>query len=222
MQSTSENEKGNNKKNVHTILIILLLLVVAIGFSYAAFSKTLSGDTNKLGTGNISMSYTEPTDAEGYISITNALPMDDTTAKALTGTNEKFDFTVSTSASGSPGVISYTIAINKSSSVDTGYTSLSDDQIKIYLTKLDGTTEVPLMSPVLASTVLKSNTIGIIPVDSDKSSYLSHSHTQDNKTITSKFRFRMWIDKNVNSGSWTKDTKLQYKLKISVNGNLDI
>lgn len=223
-----QGENGKSRKrNAYTIAIILLLLVAIIGGTYAAFRKNITGDLNKISSGNISMSYLEPTDAEGFISISNALPMDDTTAKSLTGTNEKFDFSVSTSASGSPGIISYSIAVSKPSDDDSfkyddGYTSLLDDQIKLYLTKLDGSREVPLMSPVLASDVLKGNTVGTIPIDSDKTSYLSHNHNQDNKNITSKFRFRMWIDKDVNSGSWTKDTKLQYKLKLSVNGNLEV
>ena len=217
--------KNNKKRNIYTIAILLLLLIAIIGGAYAAFRKDVKGDLNKLTAGNISMSYLEPTDEEGYISVTNALPMDDTTAKSLTGTNEKFDFSVSTSASGSAGIISYTITVDKPSGsfqTDSGYTLLSDDMIKLYLTKLDGSTEIPLMSPVLASTVFKGSTIGIIPVDASKSSYLSHNHNQDGKNITSKFRFRMWIDKDVDSGSWTKDTKLQYKLRISVNGNLEV
>ena len=45
-----------------------------------------------------------------------------------------------------------------------------------------------------------------------------NSHNTANQTITTKYRLKMWIDSQVNASSWNASTKLQYKLKIKVDG----
>ena len=41
-------------------------------------------------------------------------------------------------------------------------------------------------------------------------------HTKDNNIQIDKYKIRVWIDKDVDASSWTKDTKQEYKFRIGV------
>lgn len=208
-----EEEKMNSKK-VFTILGAFVLVAAVIGVTVAAYTWQFTGTkTSTISTGNISMSLLESTDV---INVANALPIDDASAKALTGTNEKFDFAVTTSATGAPGTISYDIKITKVA-VDSGATALSDNQVKVYLTSLSGTstiTETQVVAPTKVSSIITSGTTGTLKGNIQK------NHSTANKTYTDRYRLRMWIDQDVDASSWTSSTKYQYKLKVSANGTL--
>ena len=207
-------EKGNNSKKLFAVLGVFALVAAVIGVAVAAYTWTFTGEgTNTISTGNISMSFLESSDV---LSITNALPIDDNSAKVKTGTNEKFDFAVSTSADGAPGTITYNLSISKVA-VDSGYTALSDDQVKVYLTSLSGTstiTETQVVAPTLVSSIITSGDSGTLL------SGVTADHTTANQTHTDRYRLRMWVAQDVDASSWTSSTKLQYKLKVSANGSL--
>lgn len=207
-------EENTNKKKFLMAIGALVLVVAVVGVAYAAYTWRFSGTaTSTISTGNISMSLLESTDT---ISVTNALPIDDNSAKVLTGTGEKFDFAVTTSATGAPGTINYNIGITKVD-VETGYTALADDQVKVYLTTLSGTstvTETQAVAPTLVSNIITSGNSGTLLAN------VSKSHTTANQTLTDRYRLRMWIAQDVDASSWTSATKYQYKLKVSANGTL--
>ena len=97
----------------------------------------------------------------------------------------------------------YDIKIEKLN-VDTGYTSLNNNQIKIYLTDYN---DKVLVNPTLISD-LPSNTI-----------YSRvNEHTPAKTEEIDKYKIRVWIDKNVDASNWTKDTKQEYKFRIGVSG----
>lgn len=212
-------EEIENKDKKHsiafTILGVFVLFAMLAGVAVAAYTWSFTGQANTIGTGTISMSFLESTSS---INITNALPMGDTTGIDQ-GANQSFDFAVTTNASGKPGNINYNISITRLA-VDTGYTQLADNQVKIYLAALVDGKEVQVVKPTLISAIITSGDTGTLTFDSDKTSYLTHIHTTANTSSTTKYRLKMWVDKNVDASSWTKDTKNQYKLKVNASGAL--
>ncbi len=116
-------------KNGLTIGALIIMLIMVIGISYAAFTYSgLGKKENTITTGAISMSYTE---SSNTISMNNALPTTDTTGKTRTNSGEYFDFTVKSSIAGNTD-INYEIAAKE----ETGNT-FSGNNIKYYLTSID-------------------------------------------------------------------------------------
>lgn len=209
-----DTEKNNKKHSIaFTILGIFVMIATIAGVSVAAYTWQYTSNANSIATSNISMSLLESTDA---IDITDAVPIKDATGKKQ---GNKFDFAVTTSASGKPGNINYTLSISKVD-VDTGYTALPDSSVKVYLAALTDDGEVEVMAPTLVSSIITSGNSGVLTFNSDKTSYLVHNHNTISENISTKYRLRMWVDENVDASSWTKDTKNQFKLKISASGTL--
>lgn len=213
-----EIETKKNRNVASTLLGIFVLIAAITGVAVAAYTWNFASDkTNSIGTGSISMTLLESTD---IINIEGALPVKDATGMTL-GSDESFDFAVTTYASGAPGNISYTLSITKVD-VDSGYTALADSDVKVYLSALTEAGEEQVMAPTLVSSIIKDGaTTGTLTLDADKTSYLTHSHATADSTKTTKYRLRMWIDSKVDASSWTKDTKNQYKLKIGASGTLN-
>lgn len=203
-----ENKRGQSK--ALTILAIFVLVATITGVAVAAYTWNFtSSKANTIGTGNISMSLLESNDT---INITNALPVKDATGMAL-GSDESFDFAITTQASGAPGNISYNISITKVA-VDSGYTALKDSDVKVYLSTLTSEGEDQVVAPTLVSSIITSGSTGTL------ASNLTHNHTTADQTKTTKYRLRMWIDSAVDASDWTASTKNQYKLKVSTSGTL--
>ena len=211
-------EIENKKKHsvAFTVLGAFILLVTMAGVAVAAYTWSYTGtNANTIGTGNISMSLLESTD---IINITNALPTSDASGMAL-GSEQSFDFAVTTQASGAPGNITYSLSITKVA-VDSGYTALPDDGVKVYLTALTDGGEVQVVKPTPVSDIITSGETGTLTFDSGKTTYLTHNHTTANTTKTTKYRLRMWVDQQVDASDWDENTKNQYKLKIGTSGSL--
>ena len=216
-----EKIKTNNNKHNKFITLItgFSLFVFIIGLSFAVYYWQFTGKKNTISTGDVSISLLEDVDS---INIENALPISDTQGISLThdsGNSGVFDFAVTTYASGEPGDITYTISITKAD-LDAGYSSLEDDQIKVYLVAFEGSNETQVMKPTLVSDLIDSGTTGNLTFDTDKVNYLTHIHTTANTTQTQKYRLKMWIDGNADVSDWNSSSKLQYKLKVNVNGHL--
>jgi hypothetical protein len=201
-------EDNSSKKIVLSVLGIAILIVAVVGISYAVFATTLTGTKeNTLTTGTISMTYTEDTNG---ISITNAMPTSDTDGKALTGTNNVFDFTVSSTITGVT-TINYEVVAEKV----TVATPIADDQVRLYLEKdVSGTyTATPITStpqPFTATTVASS-------LGSPAGVMLLYSGTFTNSTATSntysdKFRLRMWLA----STATIDGTSKSFQVKVDV------
>lgn len=211
-----EIETKKKHSALFTILGIFVLVAAIGGVAVAAYTWTFtSGNANTIGTGNISMSLLESNDV---INIPNALPTTDNTGKSY-GTDKSFDFSVTTSASGAPGNIAYTISLTKLTATE-GYTRLPDANVKVYLTAVENGNETVVVSPTLMSAIITSGDTGVLTFDSGKTSYLTHVHTTVNQSKTTKYRLRMWVDYNTDASSWTSATKNEYKLKIAVSGSL--
>lgn len=207
-----EIEKRRGHSKLFTVLGVFVLLAAVAGVAVAAWTWTyVSPNTNTIGTGNISMTLLESTDV---INIQNALPTTDETGEGLPS-SKSFAFAVTTSASGAPGTINYTIYVTKLAATS-GYTRLADNQVKIYLENTtDGTVAraSTLMSGLSAYTTGGATDSYILATG-------SHVHATTGVTTTTNYSLKMWIDYNVDASDWDENTKLEYKLKIGVSGSL--
>jgi len=215
MFEENKQPKSENKHRIIYGIFGVLVSVAAItGVSTALYTFShASENANAMGVANMSMSLLESTDV---IDITNGLPMPDSEGILLDEDNS-FDFAVTSDITDTVGKINYKISISKVEPT-TGYTALPNNNVKMYLTHLGDNGETQVMAPRLVSDIITSGTSGILPFDSDKNSYLTHSHNLSTPTITSKFRLRMWIDENATASTWTEDAKLEFKVKINVSG----
>ena len=186
----------NINKNRKTTIIVLLLVLLSLAgsISYSLWNYSFKGKENKITTGDVSIKFLESN--TNVISLKNALPEDDTTGK----TNSSYDFIVTTKANYNIN-LKYDLSIEKLST-DTGYTSLNNNQIKVYLTDFSNNV---LLEPTLISDL--SNNLLYTK---------TNTHSSTKTEINDKYKLRVWIDKDVDASSWTKDTKNQYKFKIGI------
>ena len=153
------------------------------------------------------MSYTESTNV---ISIKDALPKSD--AEGITQ-SEFFDFSVTSNLTlkeNDPSVpVNYSIEL-ETLNIDTGYTSLSDDQIKIYLENTD------------TNKVIKNDLISNLDGDTIKTLYTTkHKHQYGTNSVTTNYRLRAWIDYEIDASNWNSTNKYEYKFRINVNADID-
>lgn len=197
-----EMKENSQKKVLLSVLGVAILVVAVIGISFALYQTTFnSSNANSIATGTIMVSYTEPTNA---INIADALPISDEEGKALSGTNNTFDFSVSTKASNAL-TVPYTISLTK-----VAESTLQDSEVKVYLTK-DGS---PVVEPTLISNLTANGTRG----DSKTLYSTQDSFTNTGEEAkTSNYVLRMWIDSQVAVSSNTSKT---YKAKVNVDSTV--
>ncbi len=186
-------DKLKNNKALMISLVTVLIILIG-GVSYAAYDYSFIGKDSKLESGSVSIKFLESN--TNVIDLKNALPISDSEGKK----GDSFDFVVTTKASYKTG-LKYDLSVEKLS-VDSGYTSLSDNQVKIYLTD-SGNND--LVSPTLIS-----------GLNSNKIYSKTNKHSSANTKITDKYKLRVWVDSNVDASSWDQSTKLEYKFKVGL------
>ena len=197
-----------NFKKYSTVYIVILLLLVIIGVSYAIFAVTNLSDVNTINLGQISMSYTEPDNA---LVLENALPMGD--AEGMAQSNY-FEFKVmthaTTDADDSDGlIIPYEINLGEIET-DADKQALIKYWIKVYLTKVVGGSEEEVVGPILLSNLTESST-------SNLNIYQARDvHRNAGSEITTTYRLRAWIDSNVNASIFESQI-YQYKFNVNIN-----
>ena len=197
--------KDNNSKQVLlSVLGVAILVVAVVGVSFAAFTFSQTGQkVNTISTGTITMSYSEP---ENGITLTNAMPMQDSTGMDLDGANETFDFSVNATISGSGNTtINYAVT-----AVTEPGTTLKDNFVKVYLTNMAGDANTQILAPTVVSSLPKTS--------SDASGAPDGQFILDDGTFTTnatnEYRLRMWVaDNYVVTGS--SET---YTLRVNVYG----
>ncbi len=199
-------ESKKQSKIIFAVIGVAILLTLTVGLSFAIYSFDKTGGENVITTGSVSMSFTESTNV---IDITNALPVQNV-ANAKQS-EEFFEFTIETSATDKMN-IPYTVTINEVA-LDSGYTTIGQSNVHLYLTKLSGSTEAtPALIDNTANTVLNGSTSGTLLTN-------THEHLAAGQ-ISTTYRLRMWIPYSVDASNWTADTKLQYKVRIDVSGTV--
>ena len=179
----------NNKKQLLlSIGLVLILVLMIVGISYAAFKFTGEGKKpNTITTGAITMEYTETTNT---ISMTGALPTTDATGKVRLTKGEYFDFTIKSNIQGNAN-INWEIAaedITPSSAK-----KMAGKNIKLYLTKLNGDKEEEVMAPKVYSTDTTANTYTGRPAN-----MMSLAKGTMSASETTNYRLRMYVDEDYN------------------------
>jgi len=196
-------EKNNSKEILFSILGIFILVVAVVGVSFAVFTFSQTGEkTNSITTGTINMSYSE---SESGINLVNALPINDEQGKALSGTDNVFDFTVDTTINGT-GITTINYAITAVSSNST----VDNSAIKVYLTNMDSNADSEILEPTKISNL--STTNGNEAYNAPSGEFILLSETMDTSS-SHKYRLRMWV-----ADDYTVTTGGSYTLKVNVYG----
>ena len=115
------------KQNIIMVVGFVLLFVMVIGVSYAAYKFSATGTKeNVISTGTISMSYSQ----NSFIDLKNTYPKTDIYAIGTKEDKSSMEFSVSMETSGTKQ-INYALAITN---IEEGAT-LKSDKVKIYLEK---------------------------------------------------------------------------------------
>ncbi len=199
----------NNKKQLLlTIGLVLVLVLMIVGISYAAFKFVGEGNKpNTITTGAITMEYEESTNT---ISMTGALPTTDTTGKVRLTKGEYFDFTIKSSIQGNAN-INWEIAaedITPSSAK-----KMAGKNIKLYLTKLNGDKEEEVMAPKVYNASTSANTKTGRP-----SGVMSLATGTMSTSETTNYRLRMYVDEDYNPQG--DGGGLSFSVKINAYGKV--
>ena len=150
------------------------------------------------------MSYSEDTNG---INLSNALPMSDDQGKALSGSNNVFDFTVTATINGSGNTtINYDVTATKESD-----STLDDSAVKVYLTSIDNSADTQVLVPTKVSALTKTGSSEASGAPNGQYKLTTGTFTS---TTTRKYRLRMWVAEDYSSLS----TSGTYKLRVNVYG----
>ena len=197
------------KQLLLSIGLVLILVLMIVGISYAAFKFVgLGQKENTITTGAITMEYTESTNT---ISMTGALPTTDATGKVRLTKGEYFDFTIKSSIKGNAN-INWEIAaedITPSSAK-----KMAGKNIKLYLTKLDSAgAETQVMAPKVYRASTSANTKTGRP-----SGVMSLATGTMSASETTNYRLRMYVDENYNPQG--DGGGLSFSVKINAYGKV--
>ena len=194
------------KQLLLSIGLVLILVLMIVGISYAAFKFVGEGKKpNTITTGAITMEYTETTNT---ISMNNALPTTDATGKVRLTAGEYFDFTLSGTIKGSEN-INWEIAAED---VTTASRKIDGKYIKLYLTSLDeNNNEKEVMEPKVYTTESTENTYTGRPTG-----MMSLAKGTTSTSFSTKYRLRMYVDENYNPQG--DGGNLAFSIKINAYG----
>ena len=190
----------NTKKKKVLLVIVSVFLVALISFgTYALWNSELLTGNNSITTGQVKMSYTESNE----IGMNNALPIKDSEGKVLTN---YFDFQVlsyikTRANDDTQRKVNYNIVLEPLT-VDN---SLSDSEIKVYLTKVESGTETVVVEP---TTIDQLNN----KVLSSKEEIFSNNKGE----VVTSYRLRAWIDESVDTTK-LNEKKYSYKFRVNIN-----
>ena len=194
------------KRLLLSIGLVLILVLMIVGISYAAFKFVGEGSQpNTITTGVITMKYTETTNT---ISMNNALPTTDATGKVRLTAGEYFDFTLSGTIKGSEN-INWEIAAED---VTTGTRKIDGKYIKLYLTSLDeNNNETEVMAPKVYSADTTSDDYTGRPAG-----MMSLAKGSTSTSFSTKYRLRMYVDESYNPQG--DGGNLAFSIKINAYG----
>ena len=196
------------KQLLLSIGLVLILVLMIVGISYAAFKFTgLGKKENTITTGAITMEYTESTNT---ISMTGALPTTDATGKVRLTAGEYFDFTIKSNIQGNAN-INWEIAAED---ITASSKKIDGKNIKLYLTKLDSTgAETQVMAPKVYNASTSANTKTGRP-----SGVMSLATGTMSTSQTTNYRLRMYVDEAYNPQG--DGGGLSFSVKINAYGKV--
>ena len=196
------------KQLLLSIGLVLILVLMIVGISYAAFKFVGEGKKlNTITTGAITMEYEESTNT---ISMTGALPTTDATGKVRLTEGEYFDFTIKSSIQGNAN-INWEIAAEDITS--SSAKKMDGKNIKLYLTKLNGDKEEEVMEPKVYNATTSANTKTGRP-----SGVMSLATGTMSASETTNYRLRMYVDEDYNPQG--DGGGLSFSVKINAYGKV--
>ena len=190
-----------------SIGLVLILVLMIVGISYAAFKFVgLGTKPNTITTGAITMEYEESTNT---ISMTGALPTTDATGKVRLTEGEYFDFTIKSSIKGNAN-INWEIAAED---ITASSKKIDGKNIKLYLTKLNGDKEEEVMAPKVYNASTSANTKTGRP-----SGVMSLATGTMSASETTNYRLRMYVDEDYNPQG--DGGGLSFSVKINAYGKV--
>ena len=189
----------NKKKKLMMISLSLFAIAIVSFGTYALWNSELLTGNNSISSGQVKMSYTESNE----IGMDNALPIKDEEGKVLTN---YFDFQVlsyikTRANDDTQRKINYKVVLEPI----TVENALSDSEIKVYLTKVEGGTETVVVQPTTIDQI---------------SNYILSSEDEvfsNNKAeVITSYRLRAWIDSKVDTNKLS-EKKYSYKFRVNVN-----
>ncbi len=208
----SSNRDGRKRALAFSILAIVVLFVVILGATYAAFQYTKKGEKeNEITTGYVTFVYNETGNG---VSITNAFPKSDSEGKLIKESgddgvaNGYFDFNVTSTMGGNMTIPYYVYAVDITGDVEH---KLASKYVKLYLSDQE---DQPIEGyegevPTFASLdPIKANDSNGEEVQGKKL-YYGYVNGEEVK----KFRLRMWLS-NRYPGTEVAET---FKLRVDVN-----
>ena len=198
----------DKKKLLLSIGLVLILVLMIVGISYAAFKFVgLGQKENTITTGAITMEYEESTN---IISMTGALPTTDATGKVRLTAGEYFDFTIKSSIQGNAN-INWEIAAEDITPSTAN--KMDGKNIKLYLTKLNGDKEEEVMAPKVYTATTSANTKTGRP-----SGVMSLATGTMSTSETTNYRLRMYVDEDYNPQG--DGGGLSFSVKINAYGKV--
>ena len=196
------------KQLLLSIGLVLILVLMIVGISYAAFKFVgLGTKPNTITTGAITMEYTESTNT---ISMTGVLPTTDATGKVRLTAGEYFDFTIKSSIKGNAN-INWEIAAED---ITAAAKKMNGKNIKLYLTKLDSAgAETQVMAPKVYNASTSANTKTGRP-----SGVMSLATGTMSASETTNYRLRMYVDEDYNPQG--DGGGLSFSVKINAYGKV--
>ena len=197
------------KQLLLSIGLVLILVLMIVGISYAAFKFTgLGNKPNTITTGAVTMEYEESTNT---ISMTGALPTTDATGKVRLTAGEYFDFTIKSNIQGNAN-INWEIAAEDITA--SSAKKMDGKNIKLYLTKLDSTgAETQVMAPKVYNASTSANTKTGRP-----SGVMSLATGTMSTSETTNYRLRMYVDEDYNPQG--DGGGLSFSVKINAYGKV--
>ena len=213
-------EENNSKKVLLSVLGVAILVVAVVGVSFAAFNyANTPNDANQINVGTITMSYSE---AEAGIAITDAKPTADATATVDKTEGHYFDFTV-TRKTDATVKVPYEISVIPGAA-GSGETLMPTKNVKVYLTKVNGSEETPVVAPTTLDTIIIDSNKSTL--DTGTTKYVLYTVADTTGAVytgaAETYRLRMWIDENTkftqdgSGNTLLSTTKYSYRLTVNV------
>ena len=196
-----KNKKGNELSKefwyIFIAICVFLIIFVAVGFGIFSNKKDEVIEKNENG-GNITLNYTNNITG---LSIKDVSPITDTIGMKKSEDGDYFDFSINVDLDNATS-IEYEISAIK----DEKNSTISDDDIRIYLEREESGTYTKVFGPDKFSPLKKDSSIGSQTGSMILASVIKKKSTVDN------YRLRMWLsDKSLIATG-------NYSVEIVVNG----
>ncbi len=196
-----EEEKDDDKPIgmywSYLLVITVLIFFCVFGITYSVY-KGDGGSDSEIITDQIVFSYTEVDKVGNGINIQNAIPTKDTIGKVMTGKHQYFDFNVTATTGNNK--VRYLVLIDKDKA-----STLSDKNIRIYLTQLTGNYENALTLDNFSNLKIKKK--------NNKEYYVLYEKllSKGLSAHIDAYRLRMWVAENA-----TDYDNKRFSLKVDV------